>query len=57
MKVSELWELLKELKEDFRAFKTNDFQHLSDKVDKLLYMIIGTLLGLIANFVLYWIKR
>ena len=35
MTVTELYELVKEFKKDFKDFKKNDFYHLECKVDKI----------------------
>ena len=39
MTVKELYEIVKEWREDFSAFKSNDFYHLQKKVDRNSWFI------------------
>lgn len=52
MTVQELYELLKEFKNEFYEFKHNEFVHLKSKVDWLLYSVISMLIALIVNLIL-----
>jgi len=54
MDIDGLHEIVKNLREDFKAFKENDFVHLEEKVDKLVVkvaLIVGGIstLTIIAN--------
>ena len=54
MTVKELFEYVKEFKEEFKAFKSNDFHELEKKVDKLVVkiaLIVGGIsaLAVVAN--------
>ena len=57
MDIQGLHQLIIFLREDFKAFKNNEFTHLSEKVDKLgskVAWIVGIISGLtlVANILL-----
>ena len=57
MTVKELFEYVKEFKEEFKAFKSNDFHDLEVKVDRIsirVALIVGVIsaLTLVANVLL-----
>ena len=56
MTVQELYELFKDFKQEFKSFKDNEFRHLENKIEKITYLLIATLVGLIANLVLMILK-
>ena len=56
MTVKELFEYVKEFKEEFKDFKSNDFHSLEEKVDKLVVkvaLVVGgiSVLAVIANII------
>ena len=55
MDVNGLHQLVGYLREDFKAFKNNDFRHLSDRVDKLSVKIAWMLGGFTALNGLIWV--
>jgi hypothetical protein len=43
---------LDELQKAFDDFKSNDFKHLQDEVDKIIFVvIIGTLISIVVSFI------
>ena len=57
MTVKELHDILKEFKKDFLVFKTNEFLHLEQKVDKNTWMLgIGVGILTALQIVLHFIK-
>jgi hypothetical protein len=41
-----------ELQKAFDDFKANDFKHLQDEVDKIIWVvIIGTLISIVVSFI------
>jgi hypothetical protein len=49
MTVKELFEYVKEFKDEFKEFKSNDFTHLEEKVDKIstkVAWVVGIVSGL-----------
>ena len=51
MTSKELYELIQELKDDFKDFKKNDFTHLKRKVDWAFALLLGALVTLLVNIV------